>query len=72
MPTNNRVQMVQTTLIPAGGAAIVEFTVEVPGRYLLVDHSLPRALNKGAAGHLEVSGPANEAIFSGPESGAGH
>jgi hypothetical protein len=30
---------VQTTMVPAGGAAIVEFTLEVPGRYILVDHS---------------------------------
>lgn len=54
---------VQTTLIPAGGAAIVEFKVEVPGRYLLVDHSLFRALEKGAIGSLEVSGPEAPEIF---------
>ncbi|HAI80098.1 MAG TPA: nitrite reductase, copper-containing, partial [Chryseobacterium sp.] len=30
---------VQTTLIPAGGAVIVEFKVEEPGEYVLVDHS---------------------------------
>jgi len=54
---------VQTTLIPAGGAAIVEFKVEVPGRYLLVDHSLFRALEKGALGSLEVSGPEAPDIF---------
>ena len=34
---------VQTTLIPAGGAAIVEFKVDVPGSYVLVDHSIFRA-----------------------------
>src|SRR5579884_4015537 len=39
---------VQTTLIPAGGAAIVEFHTEVPGSYVLVDHSIFRAFNKGA------------------------
>src|SRR5262245_27799258 len=33
---------VQTTLIPAGGSAIVEFKVEVPGTYILVDHSIFR------------------------------
>ena len=54
---------VQTTLIPAGGAAIVEFRVEVPGRYLLVDHSLFRALEKGAVGSLEVTGPEAPAVF---------
>ena len=41
---------VQTTLIPAGGAAIVEMKMEVPGRFLLVDHSIVRAMDKGALG----------------------
>ena len=62
---------VQTTLVPAGGATAVEFTVNVPGRYLLVDHALARALNKGAAGHLEVEGAADPSIFDGA-SGPGH
>jgi mono/diheme cytochrome c family protein len=31
---------VQTTLVPAGGAAIVEMTVQVPGRFLLGEHSV--------------------------------
>lgn len=62
---------VQTTLVPAGGAMAVEFTVQVPGRYLLVDHALPRALNKGAAGYLEVTGAADPSIFDGA-AGAGH
>ena len=62
---------VQTTLVPAGGATAVEFTVQVPGRYLLVDHALPRALNKGAAGYLEVEGAPNPSVFDGAP-GAGH
>ena len=49
---------IQTTLVPAGGATMVEFKVEVPGRYILVDHSLGR-LQKGNGGYLEVDGPAN-------------
>ncbi|MBI4494672.1 MAG: nitrite reductase, copper-containing [Chloroflexi bacterium] len=53
---------VQTTLVPAGGAAIVDFKVEVPGTYILVDHSLGR-LEKGAAGYLEVEGAENPAVF---------
>jgi nitrite reductase (NO-forming) len=53
---------VQTTLVPAGGAVIVEFTVQVPGNYLLVDHSLGR-LNKGAVGILVVEGPEDPSIF---------
>ena len=43
---------VQTTLIPAGGAAIVEFELQVPGTYLMVDHSIFRAFNKGALGMI--------------------
>lgn len=46
---------VQSTVIPAGGAAGVEFKVEVPGTYLLVDHSIFRT-HKGAAGQLVVAG----------------
>jgi nitrite reductase (NO-forming) len=59
---------VQTTVIPAGGSAIVEFTVDVPGTYMLVDHSLFRAFNKGAVGQLVVEGPAREQIYSGKQS----
>ena len=54
---------VQTTMIPAGGSAIVEFSVEVPGRYLLVDHSLFRALEKGAVGSLVVTGAEAPQLF---------
>jgi nitrite reductase (NO-forming) len=56
---------VQTTLIPAGGAAIVEFKVEVPGTFILVDHSIFRAFNKGALGMLKVEGEEDKKIFSG-------
>jgi nitrite reductase (NO-forming) len=56
---------VQTTLIPAGGAAIVEFHTEVPGNYVLVDHSIFRAFNKGALAMLEVDGPEVPEIFTG-------
>ena len=56
---------VQTTLVPPGGATLVEFTVHVPGTYTLVDHALTRAFNKGAVGMLKVTGPENKIIFSG-------
>ncbi|HUH27088.1 copper-containing nitrite reductase [Gelidibacter sp.] len=56
---------VQTTLIPAGGAAMIEFKVDVPGSYVLVDHSIFRAFNKGALGLLNVTGDENEKIYSG-------
>jgi nitrite reductase (NO-forming) len=54
---------VQTTLVPAGGAAIVEMTVQVPGRFLLVDHSIVRAMEKGALGVLEVAGAERPDVF---------
>ncbi len=58
---------VQTTLIPAGGSAIGEFRIEVPGTYILVDHSITRAFNKGAIAMLKADGPENKAIYSGKE-----
>lgn len=54
-----------TTLIPAGGAAMVEFKVDVPGEYVLVDHSIFRAFNKGALGILKVEGKGNQVVFGG-------
>lgn len=55
---------IQTTLIPAGGAAVVEFTPRVPGTYLLVDHSLARSIDRGALGEIIVEGPPNPLLFS--------
>lgn len=56
---------VQTTLVPAGGSAIVDFKVDVPGNYILVDHSIFRAFNKGALGMLKVTGKKRAKIYSG-------
>lgn len=58
---------VQTTMIPAGGAAITEFKVDVPGDYVLVDHAIFRAFNKGALGILNVQGPEDKVIYSGKQ-----
>lgn len=55
---------VQTTLVPAGGATMVEFGVKVPGNYVLVDHSIFRAFNKGAVGIMKVIGKENKEIYS--------
>lgn len=54
---------VQTTAVLPGGSSIVEFTVDVPGKYLLVDHALAR-MNKGAWAVLEVTGEASSSVFS--------
>ena len=56
---------VQTTLIPAGGSAICEFKLETTGDYILVDHSIFRAFNKGALGILDASGDPDLVVFSG-------
>ncbi len=56
---------VQTTLVPAGGSAMVEFKVEVPGTFIIVDHSIFRTFNKGALGMLKVDGPEDTVTYSG-------
>jgi nitrite reductase (NO-forming) len=56
---------VQTTLIPAGGSAIVEFKAERASTAILVDHSIFRAFNKGALGMLKIEGPEDKEIYSG-------
>ncbi len=55
---------VQSTIVPAGGATIVEFGTEVPGTYILVDHALAR-LDKGAWGTFSVLGDPRPDIFDG-------
>lgn len=61
---------VQTTMVPAGGSAIVEFKVQVPGGYPIVDHSLFRAFNQGAVGMLNVKGPEDKLVYSGKQEDA--
>jgi len=53
---------VQTTTVPPGGATVVDFKLEVPGKYMLVDHALTR-VERGLVGILEVTGPDNPAVF---------
>lgn len=57
------IQNVGTLTVPAGGAAIAEVTLAVPGRYVLVDHALAR-VERGLAGWLDVEGPEDKAIFA--------
>jgi len=59
---------VQTTLVPAGGSAIVDFKCEVPGTFIIVDHSIFRTFNKGSLGMLKVTGDENKTVFSGKQS----
>ena len=59
---------VQTTLVPAGGSAITEFDIDVPGTFIMVDHSIFRAFNKGALGMITVDGDEELEIYSGKQS----
>ncbi len=56
---------VQTTMIPAGGSTVVEFKLSTPGTFILVDHSLTRAFNKGAIAQLKVTGDDDKLVYSG-------
>jgi len=53
---------VQTTLVPSGGATVVEFDAKVPGTYTLVDHAIFR-IEQGAVGYLEVGGNPQCSIY---------
>jgi nitrite reductase (NO-forming) len=66
--TSSPLTDVQTTLVPPGGATMVEFSLQVPGRYILVDHALSR-LQRGLAGYLYAEGEPNLEIFNGESSG---
>jgi nitrite reductase (NO-forming) len=60
---------VQTTTIPAGGSAIVEFLTETPGKLVLVDHALFRAFHKGTVGLMQVEGEPKVNAFGTVRSG---
>ncbi len=53
---------VQTILVPPGGATIVQFQLDVPGDYKLVDHAISR-ISQGAVGTLHADGAANPDVF---------
>ncbi len=46
---------VQTTVVPAGGASMVDFTLREPGVYTMVDHAIFRVI-KGAIGQIKAAG----------------
>ena len=63
---------IQTVTVPAGGAVIVDFKLDVPGNYILVDHALSR-MERGLVGILRAEGPPNPEIFEGKvEPGGAH
>lgn len=53
---------IQTTLVPPGGSAVVEFETPVPGNYTLVDHAIFR-IDKGAVGFINVTGDKRPDIY---------
>lgn len=61
---SNPSKNIQTTLVPAGGASIVEFKVDYPGNYVLVDHALAR-VDRGAWGILNVTGAKDDSLYIG-------
>jgi nitrite reductase (NO-forming) len=61
--TTEPLKDVQTITVPPGGAAAVDFKVEVPGTYMLVDHALSRAA-RGLIGQLVVEGNEQADIFA--------
>lgn len=65
---------VQTTMVPAGGSAIVEFRAEKVSTLVIVDHAIFRAFNKGAIGMIRVVGEDNLDVFRGhdPKATGGH
>jgi nitrite reductase (NO-forming) len=71
--TSPPIENVQSISVPPGSANIVEFKLDVPGRYVLVDHALARA-ERGLAGYLVVEGDPNPEIFDAPpnENASGH
>ncbi len=56
---------VQTTLVPAGGSTIVDFKIDSPGTFILVDHSIFRTFNKGSLGMLKVEGEHVPSVYTG-------
>jgi nitrite reductase (NO-forming) len=53
---------VQTVLVPSAGSTIVEFKIDYPGNYILVDHSIFRVA-KGAIGMIAAEGKADDSII---------
>jgi nitrite reductase (NO-forming) len=61
---NPPLEGIQTISVPAGGAAITEMKLTVPGNLTLVDHALAR-LERGLVGILNVEGAPNPEIYNG-------
>ncbi|MGH9417197.1 MAG: copper-containing nitrite reductase, partial [Terriglobales bacterium] len=56
--TSPPLEGIQTVSVAPGGAVIVDFRTQVPGRYMLVDHALSR-MERGLMGFIMVDGADN-------------
>lgn len=59
----------QTVSVAPGGATVVDLSVPVPGRFILVDHAITR-MERGLVGALIVEGPPVPAVFHAGTDGA--
>ncbi len=60
--TSPPLNSVQTISVPPGGATVVDISLPVPGRFVLVDHALSR-MERGLAGALIVDGPPAPGLY---------
>ena len=51
-------------MVPAGSVIVAEYTFRYPGLYLLVNHELIRATEKGQVVHIMVEGQADPDIMT--------
>lgn len=58
--TSPPVRDVQTVVVPPGAATIAELKLDVPGKYMIVDHALSR-VERGLSGVMQVEGPQTDA-----------
>jgi nitrite reductase (NO-forming) len=63
-PNSYREYGVETTLVPAGSVIAFEYTFKYPGLYLLVNHELIKATEKGQAVQIMVEGEPNPDIMT--------
>ena len=54
----------EATAVPAGSVTVVEYTFKYPGLYLMVNHKLIRATEKGQAVQIKVEGDENPDIMT--------
>ncbi len=54
---------VQSITVPPGAALVADVHLLYPGNYNMVDHDLTRAVDLGALGVINVTGPANHTIY---------